>query len=390
MSNILIPRERRPGETRVAATPETVKRLVKEGFRVTLEAGAGTAAHFPDADYTAAGATVIGAPDWKQADVVLRVAAPDANGIGGIGGTGESPELAQLHPGALLISFLAPHRNLPTVRQLVEGNVTALAMELIPRITRAQNMDALSSQASIAGYKAVLLAAVHLPRYMPLLMTAAGTIKPARLVVMGAGVAGLQAVATARRLGAVVEVSDVRPAVKEQVESLGGRFIDLPQMESAEGTGGYAKQMSEEFLRKQREIVAQRVAAADAVITTALVPGKPAPRLVTAEMVRAMRPGSVIVDLAAEQGGNCELSQPDREVVESGVHILAPTNLPATLAHDASTLYARNVLALLLSISKGGEVKIDTADEVVAGTLLTHAGKVHHAPTAELLEQVLA
>ena len=376
MPNILVPRERRPGETRVAATPETVKRMVKEGFHVTIEAGAGVGAFFPDADYEAAGAAVSAAPDWKAADVVLRVAAPD----------GDAPtQFGELHPGAVLISFLAPHRNLAAVSRLAESNVTALAMELIPRITRAQNMDALSSQASISGYKAVLLAAVHLPRYMPLLMTAAGTIKPARLVVMGAGVAGLQAVATARRLGAVVEVSDVRAAVKEQVESLGGRFIDLPQMESAEGTGGYAKQMSEDFLTKQREIVAQRVAAADAVITTALIPGKPAPRLVTAAMVRSMRPGSVIVDLAAEQGGNCELSQADREVVESGVRILAPTNLPATLAHDASTLYAKNVLALLLSLTKAGAIEIDTADEVVAGTLLTHAGKIHHAPTAQLL-----
>jgi NAD(P) transhydrogenase subunit alpha len=375
MPKILVPVERRPGETRVAATPETVKRMVKEGFEVTIEAGAGVAAYFPDADYEAAGATVAAAPDWAAADVVLRVAAPD----------GEAPELLKLHPGAILISFFAPYRNLPLVERLAAAQVTTLAMELIPRITRAQNMDALSSQASIAGYKAVLLAALHLPRYMPLLMTAAGTIKPARLVIMGAGVAGLQAVATARRLGAVVEVSDVRAAVKEQVESLGGRFIDLPQMESAEGEGGYAKQMGEDFLRKQREIVAQRVAAADAVITTALIPGKPAPRLVTAEMVRSMRPGSVIVDLAAEQGGNCELSQADREVVESGVTLLAPTNLPATLAHDASTLYAKNVLALLLSLTKGGAIQIDPADEVVAGTLLTHAGTIHHAPTAALL-----
>jgi H+-translocating NAD(P) transhydrogenase subunit alpha len=377
MPKLLVPKERRPGETRVAANPETVKRLVKEGFQVTVETGAGAAAYFPDADYEAAGAALAASPDWSQADVVLQVAAPDGT---------EPPEFARLHPGAVLLSLLAPHRNLPAVRRLAEGKVTAFAMELIPRITRAQSMDALSSQASIAGYKAVLLAAVHLPRYMPLLMTAAGTIKPARLVVMGAGVAGLQAVATARRLGAVVEVSDVRAAVKEQVESLGGRFIDLPQMESAEGTGGYAKQMSEDFLRKQREIVAQRVAAADAVITTALIPGKPAPRLVTAEMVRSMRPGSVIVDLAAEQGGNCELSQADREVVENGVRILAPTNLPATLPHDASTLYAKNVLALLLSFTKNGEIRIDTADEVIAGTLLTHEGKIHHAPTAELLQ----
>ena len=380
MPKVLVPRERRPGETRVAATPETVKRMVKEGFHVTVEAGAGAAAYFPDAEYVAAGAEMAGTPDWKQADVILQVAAP------GPGDITEPAEWKQLHPGAVLISFLAPHRNLPAVRLLADGNLTAFAMELIPRITRAQNMDALSSQASIAGYKAVLLAAVHLPRYMPLLMTAAGTIKPARLVVMGAGVAGLQAIATARRLGAVVEVSDVRPAVKEQVESLGGRFIDLPQMESAEGTGGYAKQMGEDFLRRQREIVAQRVAAADAVITTALIPGKPAPRLVTAEMVRSMRPGSVIVDLAAEQGGNCELSQADREVVEGGVRIVAPTNLAATLPHDASTLYARNVLALLLSLTKKGVIEIDTKDEVVAGTLLTHEGRIVHGPTAELLQ----
>jgi NAD(P) transhydrogenase subunit alpha len=248
-------------------------------------------------------------------------------------------------------------------------------------------MDALSSQASIGGYKAVLLAAWRLPKYLPLLMTAAGTIKPARVVVMGAGVAGLQAIATAKRLGAVVEVSDVRPAVKEQVESLGGKFIELPLAESGEGQGGYAREMGEDFLRRQREIVQRHLAAADAVITTALVPGKPAPRLVTAEMVRAMRPGSVIVDLAVEQGGNCELSQADSEVVENGVVILGPSNLPAAMPHDASLLYARNLLSLLqLVIDKEGKVAPDLGDEILAGAILTHGGKVLHKPTAEQLE----
>jgi NAD(P) transhydrogenase subunit alpha len=296
-------------------------------------------------------------------------------------------EAEGLKPGAVLIGFLAPHRNLDMVRILTAGNVTSFALELVPRVTRAQTMDALSSQASIGGYKAVLLAAWRLPKYFPLLMTAAGTIKPARVVVMGAGVAGLQAIATAKRLGAVVEVSDVRPAVKEQVESLGGRFIELPLAESGEGQGGYAREMGEDFLRRQREIVQRHLAAADAVITTALVPGKPAPRLVTAEMVRAMRPGSVVVDLAVEQGGNVELSQPDLEVVENGVLILGPSNLPAAMPHDASLLYARNVLSLLqILLDKEGNLAPDLADEIVAGTLLTHAGSVVHKPTAERLE----
>ena len=375
MVKILIPREKRPGETRVAATPETVRRMAKLGLDVTVERGAGQASLFQDADFEAAGAHLIpeAGDALASADVVLRVTAPD--------------EAAGLNPGAVLIGLLAPHRHLDLVRTWATGQVTSFAMELVPRVTRAQAMDALSSQASIAGYKAVLLAAWRLPKYLPLLMTAAGTIKPARVVVMGAGVAGLQAIATAKRLGAVVEVSDVRPAVKEQVESLGGRFIELPQMESGEGQGGYAREMGEEFLRRQREIVHRHVAAADAVVTTALVPGRPAPRLVTAETVRAMRPGSVIVDLAVEQGGNCELSQADREVVENGVLILGPSNLPAAMPHDASLLYARNVFALLqLLLDKEGKLAVNLDDEVVAGTLLTHAGQVVHKPTAERLE----
>jgi proton-translocating NAD(P)+ transhydrogenase subunit alpha len=383
MVKVFIPRERRPGETRVAATPETVRRMAKLGLEVTVERGAGAGALFQDADYEAAGARLAADPaePWETADVVLKVTPPGVfEGLPG-------HEAEGLKPGAVLIGFLAPHRNLDMVRILAAGNVTSFALELVPRVTRAQTMDALSSQASIAGYKAVLLAAWRLPKYFPLLMTAAGTIKPARVVVMGAGVAGLQAIATAKRLGAVVEVSDVRPAVKEQVESLGGRFIELPQAESGEGQGGYAREMGEDFLRRQREIVQRHLAAADAVITTALVPGRPAPRLVTAEMLRAMRPGSVVVDLAVEQGGNVELSQADREVVENGVTILGPSNLAAAMPHDASLLYARNALSLLqILLDKEGNLAPDLADEIVAGTLLTHAGSVVHKPTAERLE----
>jgi proton-translocating NAD(P)+ transhydrogenase subunit alpha len=383
MVKVFIPRERRPGETRVAATPETVRRMVKLGLEVVVERGAGEASRFYDAELEAAGARLAADPaePWRTADVVLKVTPPGSfEGLAG-------HEAEKLKAGAVLIGFLAPHRNLETVRVLAARNVTSFALELLPRVTRAQPMDALSSQASIAGYKAVLLAAWRLPKYFPLLMTAAGTIKPARVVVMGAGVAGLQAVATAKRLGAVVEVSDVRPAVREQVESLGGRFIELPLVESGEGQGGYARELGEELLRRQRETVQRHLAAADAVITTALVPGRPAPRLVTAEMVRAMRPGAVIVDLAVEQGGNCELSQADREVVENGVLILGPSNLPAAMPYDASLLYARNVFALLqILLDKEGRLAPDLNDEIVAGTLLTHAGGVVHKATAERLD----
>jgi NAD(P) transhydrogenase subunit alpha len=383
MAQVFIPRERRRGENRVAATPETVRRMIQQGFSVVVEQGAGAGAFFPDADFEAAGARLTADPvdAWVEADVVLKVAPLGLyEGLPG-------HEMDALKPGAVLISFLAPHRELDTVRHLAAGNVSALAMELVPRVTRAQSIDALSSQASVAGYKAALVAAARVPRYFPLLMTAAGTIPAGRVVVLGAGVAGLQALATARRLGAVVEVSDVRAAVREQVESLGGRFIDLPAAPSGEGAGGYARELGEDFLRQQREMLTERLAASDAVITTAQVPGKPAPRLVTAAMVEAMRPGSVIIDLAAEQGGNCELSQPDQEVVHNGVTILAPTNLAATLAHDASSLYARNVLALLRLLGKDGQVTIDTTDEVVAGTLLTHAGQVQAPVIAALLDR---
>lgn len=376
MANVFIPRERRPGETRVAATPDTVKRMVKQGLVVTVERGAGESSAFLDPDYEAAGARLTGDPGAaaSAADILLTVRPLEAD------------DVAALKPGAVLVGLLAAHQNLDLVRNLARHKVTSLAMELIPRVTRAQSMDALSSQASIAGYRAVLLAAWRLPKYFPLLMTAAGTIPPARVVVMGAGVAGLQAIATARRLGAVVEVSDVRPVVKEQVESLGGKFIPLPEMPSGEGQGGYAREMGEEFLRLQREIVKKHLSAAHAVITTALVPGRRAPILVTTEMVEAMRPGSVVVDLAVEQGGNCELSKADQEVLHKGVLILGPSNLAAGMPSDASTLYAKNVLALLQEIWKDGSITVNTTDEILSGTLLTHEGVVLHKPTADLLQ----
>jgi len=374
MTSVLIQRERRPGETRVAATPETVKKLRQAGLDVTVEAGAGDGAFFRDAAYEAAGAQIAAAPPAESVDAVLRV------------GPVTAPEAVALRSGAVLVGLLAPHRHLDTVRALAERRISALSMELVPRITRAQNMDALSSQASIGGYKAVILAAERLPKYFPLLMTAAGTIPPARVVVMGAGVAGLQAIATAKRLGAVVEVSDVRAAVKEQIESLGAKFIPLPMQESGEGQGGYAREMTPEFLAKQREIVARHVAAADVVITTAQVPGKRAPILVTRAMVESMKPGAVIVDLAATEGGNCELSRPDEEPEHGGVRLLAPTNLPATMPVDASTIYSRNVAALLLYLLKEGKLVIDPADVITGPTLLTHDGAVTHAPTAGLVQ----
>lgn len=381
MVKVFVPKETRPGEARVAATPDTVRRLRKQGVEVIVEKGAGTPSYFSDAEYEAAGAALGADPAaaWSEADIVLKIAPPDLRPGGG-------HEAAGLKRGAILVGLLAPYKNLETVQLLAERGVSALSLELVPRTTRAQSMDVLSSQASIAGYKAVLLAAVRLPKYLPLLMTAAGTIKPSKVVIMGAGVAGLQAIATAKRLGAVVEVSDIRPAVKEQVESLGAKFIELPMQESGEGSGGYAKEMGEDFLRRQREIVQRHLAAADAVITTALIPGRPAPTLVTREMVEAMRAGSVVVDLAIEQGGNCALSVADTETLHNGVLVLAPSNLPATMPTDASTLYARNVLSLLgLLISKEGLLSLPLEDDIVAATLLTHDGRIVHAPTAERL-----
>ena len=383
MAKVFVPKERAEGETRVAASPETVKRLVKEGFEVVVESGAGRRASFLDAQYEAAGAKVVSGDavkaGWGEADVVIKVAPVGPNeSVGG-------HEADAMREGAVLISFANPHQELEGVAKLRDRKISALAMELVPRISRAQSMDALSSQASIGGYKAVLLAAAKLDKYCPLLMTAAGTIQPARFVIMGAGVAGLQAIATARRLGAIVEVSDVRPAVKEQVESLGGKFIDFPMDESGEGQGGYARELTPEQLKAQQAVVRKRVLDADVVITTALIPGRPAPKLITADMVEEMREGAVIVDMAITAGGNCELSEPG-ETVKHGVTIIAHPNLPGTLPLDASLMYARNVQTLLLLFGKGGELELDLEDEIIDGALLTHDGQARHAPTLQALE----
>jgi NAD(P) transhydrogenase subunit alpha len=378
---LFVPKECADGETRVAITPDSVKRLLKAGFAIEVEPGAGESANISDAAYEQAGATV--AKDvkgaWSSADVVVKINTPAQNAKLG------ADEASLLREGAILVSHVWPHKNLPVVRTLAQRKVSTLALELVPRISRAQSMDTLSSQANIAGYKAVLLAATRLAKYFPMLMTAAGTIQPARVVIMGAGVAGLQAIATAKRLGAVVEVSDIRPETKEQVESLGAKFIELPQLESGSGQGGYAKEVTPEFLKKQQEIVAARIAVADVVITTAQVPGRPAPKLVTEAMVKGMRKGAVIVDLAADSGGNCELTENGKEVVKHGVVIMGHSSLPGTMAEDASTLFGRNVVALLALVLGKEGLKINVEDEVIAGALLTHQGEVRHKPTAEAL-----
>jgi NAD(P) transhydrogenase subunit alpha len=381
-SKLFVPKEHAPGETRVAATPETIKRLIKSGFEVSVEAGAGSAAHIADKAFADAGATI--ATDakaaWTGADVVIKVGPPLQNPKLG------ADEATLLKEGAILVCHVWANKQVPLVKTLRDRKVSCLALELLPRISRAQSMDTLSSQANIAGYKAVVLGAARLGKYFPLLMTAAGTIQPSKVVIMGAGVAGLQAIATARRLGALVEVSDIRPEVKEQVESLGGRFIELPMQESGSGEGGYAKEVSAEFLQKQQAVLAAKIAAADVVVTTAQVPGRPAPRLITADMVKGMREGSVIVDLAADSGGNCELTENGKEVVKHGVLILGYSDLPCSLPEDASNLFARNVAALLALVQGKEGLKLDLEDEIIAGTLLTHAGEVRHAKTAELLK----
>jgi NAD(P) transhydrogenase subunit alpha len=367
-----VPKESQPGERRVALVPDAVKQLAGGGLELRVEAGAGAEAGFPDAAYAAAGAVL--EPDAKalfaSADVLLKVQAPGPRADG-------SDELAWLRPGSLLVGFLRPLDEPALAARLARAGVTSFAMELIPRITRAQAMDALSSQANLAGYRAVLLAAGALPRIFPMLVTAAGTITAARVLVIGAGVAGLQAIATARRLGAVVEAYDTRPAVKEQVVSLGARFVELDlDTGDAEDAGGYAKAQSEEFYRRQRAQLALRVAAADVVITTALVPGQPAPRLIEAEAVREMRPGSVIVDLAAEKGGNCALTQPGRSARVDGVTVIGHTNLPAEVPANASQMYARNLTSFLKHLLVEGKPVIDVADEITRGALLSHEGRI--------------
>ena len=367
-----IPAETRPNETRISATPETVKKLTAAGHHaVIIQSGAGVGASIPDELFTASGATIVSsaAEVYQQADIVLKVRGPDAQ------------ELAQMRSGQVLIGLLNPH-NKEGIEALAKQGVTAFAMEALPRISRAQSMDVLSSQANIGGYKAVMMAANAYRRLMPMLMTAAGTVKAARAVVMGVGVAGLQAIATAKRLGAVVEATDVRPETKEQVESLGAKFVEVPltdaEKDLAKGQGGYAREMGEDYKKRQAALIAERIKQADIVITTALIPGRPAPVLVTEDMVRTMKPGSVIVDMAVEQGGNCPLSELDKVVVKHGVHIIGIANLPALVAADSSALYARNLLnflSLMLDV-KSGAFKIDREDEIIAGTMVCTGGEV--------------
>jgi NAD(P) transhydrogenase subunit alpha len=372
---IAVLKESHADERRVALSPEGVKQLTKAGFNCHIETGAGNFARMTDAAYADAGALIASDRQalLEQADVLLAVQPPT------------SDALKQLKPGAVVMSFLYAHTNPALVEQLIQSRLSAFALDAVPRISRAQKMDALSSQANLAGYKAVLLGANALGKIFPLMMTAAGTITPARVVIFGAGVAGLQAIATAKRLGAVVEVTDVRPETKEQVESLGGRFISVDGAEAAVVEGGYAKEVSAEYLQKQKEIVSKKVAEADLVITTALVMGKRAPLLVTEEMVRSMKPGSVIVDMAVESGGNCALSQPGQTYMAHGVTIIGETNLPALLATNASELYSRNVVTLLLHVlTKDGLQNTD--DEITTGVLITHSGQLVHAFTKNILQ----
>jgi len=363
---IVIPKERAANERRVAIVPDLVPKLTALGAEVLVEPGAGEAAGFLDAAYAEKGAR-LEAGALGRADLVLKVQPPSAE------------EIAGLKEGAVLVGLLQPYSSGEAMTALAARKVSAFSLELLPRITRAQPMDALSAMSTVSGYKAVLLAASRLSRVFPLLMTAAGTVNPARVFVIGAGVAGLQAIGTARRLGAVVEAYDTRPAVKEQVESLGAKFVELGlETADAQDKGGYAKAQSEEFYRKQREMMGRSIAAADVVIPTALVPGQKAPVLITEEMVKAMRPGSVIVDLAAEQGGNCALTEPGTEVVKHGVLIMGPLNVPSTVPFHASQMYARNVTSLVTHLVKDGHVQVDLADEITKGALVTHQGEIVH------------
>lgn len=380
-------RETFPGERRVALVPATLPALAKAGLQVVVESGAGTAAGLTDTAFTDKGAKVVATPAevYAQADVIAQVRTfgsnPDAGRV----------DLGRLRKGQIVIGFVDPLSNPRAVADLASRGVTTYSMELMPRITKAQSMDALSSMATVAGYEAVLLAASRLPRMFPMLMTAAGTLAPAKVLVIGAGVAGLQAIAISKRLGAVVEAYDVRPAVKEQVQSLGAKFVELPlETAGSEDKGGYAKAQDETFYRKQRELLGKTVAANDVVITTAAVPGAKSPVLVTADMVARMAPGSVIVDLAAERGGNCELTRADEEVSVHGVTILGPTNLASAAPFHASQMYGKNMTTLLLYLVKDGAIKVNLDDDITRETLLTLEGQVVHPRIKQLLDPATA
>ncbi|HPC23299.1 MAG TPA: Re/Si-specific NAD(P)(+) transhydrogenase subunit alpha [Phycisphaerae bacterium] len=377
---IAVPKETRAGEQRVALVPESVKKLVKAGAQIAVESGAGSGAFFSDAAYSEAGATIaVDAPNvYAEADFVLKVQPPGRLPDG-------RNEVELLRPGSLLLCTLNPTRNLDVVQKLAAAKVTAFSTDAIPRTTRAQTMDTLSSMANIAGYKAVLIAAVELPKYLPMFMTAAGTIFAAKVFVIGAGVAGLQAIATAKRLGAIVTATDVRRAVAEQIQSLGAKFVGVEGGEDAEAAGGYARELTPEYQRQHAQVIARTCAASDVVITTALIGGVKAPKLITAEMVAGMQPGSVIVDVAAEAGGNCELTKPGETVIQNGVKIVGPLNLPASMPRDASVLYSRNLTAFVLEFWKDGKFDLVLTDEIIAGALITHAGEVVHGPTKDAI-----
>jgi proton-translocating NAD(P)+ transhydrogenase subunit alpha len=368
-----VPRESFPGERRVALVPSVIPNLAKAGLDVLIEAGGGIEAGYPDSEYTGKGAKIASdrAEVFRAADVILQVLCYGSNDQTG------AADLPLLRRGQVLIGFLRPLGALNTVQEIAATGATSFSVELVPRTTRAQSMDALSSMGTICGYKAVLVAAGTMPRIVPMLTTAAGTITPARFLIIGAGVAGLQAIATARRLGAVTSAYDLRPAAKEQVQSLGGRFVELPiEAKDAEDAGGYARAQDESFYKRQRELLGRVVAESDAVITAAVIPGKTSPVLVTREMVAGMAPGSVIVDLAAERGGNCELTRTGENIVEHGVTIIGRINLATTVPYHASQMYARNITAFLLYLVKDGKFRFDASDDIVANTLVTQAGEI--------------
>lgn len=375
-----VPREVEPGEARVALVPESCKKLVQLGYEVAVENGAGVAAGFPDVAYRDSGADPVGdaATLFGSADLLLKVTPPALTG---------RDEAAWLRPGSIYLGSLMPLRNLAAVRALAARKVTAFSTDAIPRTTRAQSMDTLSSMASIAGYKGVLLAASQLNRYFPMLTTAAGMVFPAKVFVIGAAVAGLQAIATARRLGANVLATDVRPEVKEQIESVGAKYVGIELKESAAAGGGYAKELSQEDRDRQRQLLAEQCAQSDVVITTALIGGVFAPKLLTAAMVQSMKPGSIIVDLAADGGGNCELSRPGETVAVNGVTIMAPLNLPASMPNHASLLFSRNLTAFIQAFTKDKAFQLDLNDDIQQGALITHEGEVRNARTREALEK---
>jgi len=377
-----VPKETAPGERRVALVPESAKKLMQAGYQVAIEGGAGEAAGYPDAGYLEAGATVESDPAALvgSADIVLRVGPPASAASG-------RDEIGWMRQGSIYLGSLMPLRNPEAARALAQRRITAFSTDAIPRTTRAQSMDTLSSMANIAGYKGALLAAAELNKYFPMLMTAAGMVPPAKVFVIGAAVAGLQAIATAKRLGANVVATDVRPEVKEQIESVGGKYVGIDLGEAASAGGGYARELSEADKARQQELLAAQVAQSDVVITTALIGGVFAPRLITGEMVRSMRPGSVIVDLAADGGGNCELSRPGDTARVGGVTILAPLNLPATMPLHASLLFSRNLTAFVLAFTKDKAFLLDFNDDIQQGAVITHDGEVRHARTRDVLQR---